>query len=103
MKRLKKLAKRKIYESCKLIFDQTGLDVSQVANDPVKTFTGKSIITDIQLRAICKNSKPMSLNSLTEGSGEPITTEERFALANRQMASLPDSLLNSEADKTLLN
>ena len=91
MKRLRKLAKKTIQESTELIFDQTGLDFTSLATEPVKTLAGKSVVTDTQLKAICASSRPMN------GS------KDRLALTKDQMAGLPDSLLDTGADKTVTN
>ena len=88
MKRLIKAVKREITDSAELVFDQTGVDITQLAREPVKTIKGKSVVTPVQLKAICDISKPMA------GSGvEASLAEERVTLANHEIDGLPDSIL----------
>ena len=97
MRRLTQLAKRKILEGSDLVFDQTGIDISQLACDPVKTFTGKSVVTATQLKAICDISKPMA-GGVTEAS----IAQEKITLAKNQMEGLPDSILETSSEKPVL-
>ena len=95
-RRFRKFVKKGIREQADIFFDQTGLDVTQFANEPRRTILGEWIPTDTQLRFITEASRPIRRpikNTQLE------TYNEKVAQAIRQMETIPDSILDTSGQR----
>ena len=105
-KGLKNRAKKRVREEADLIFDQWGVDISQVAIEPVRTIKGERVITDTQLKFITDASQPIKQTQtpLQGVDDELHSYSEKIAEATRLMENIPTSLLvesESGAEETV--